>query len=189
MESESNLVKSLSEGNLLAYNTLFRKYSGRLYNFGKGYLKSDEEAKELVQEVFTIIWEKRSDLKEELSFRSYLFMISFNIIRKHFRTRKYLSEYLRTGLTEDIDMHTSQKITYDSLFQYLNELVEKLPLRRKEIFIKSRFEGYSVREISEELKLSHKTVENQLTDALKFIRANLSKENLTTILLLFLFIL
>jgi len=189
VENDSQLVKSLANGNLLAFNTLFRKYSRRVYCFAKSYLKSEHEAEELVQEVFTIIWEKRGDLKEELSFRSYLFMISFNIIRKHFRNRKYLREYLRTGLTDDLDMQTSQKITYDSLYQYLTDLVDKLPLRRKEIFIKSRFEGYSVREISEELNLSHKTVENQLTDALKFIRSNLRKENISLLLFAFLFIL
>ena len=75
------------------------------------------------------------------------------------------------------------------MLQYVSELVEKLPDRRKEIFIKSRFEGYSVKEISEELKLSHKTVENQLTNALKFIRAGLHEENIGLVLFFFLFIL
>jgi RNA polymerase sigma-70 factor (family 1) len=185
---ESKIVGSLSKGNLLAFNTLFKEYSGRLYRFAYGYLKSEEEAEELVQEVFTIIWEKRSDLKAESSFKSYLFTIAFNIIRKHFRSRKYLSEYLREGMASDLDMNTSQKISYDSLYGYLTELVEKLPLRRREIFVKSRFEGYSIREISEELNISHKTVENQLTDALKFIRANLNEEKLSLILFFFLFI-
>ena len=78
----------------------------------------------------------------------------------------------------DLDMQTSQKITYDSLYQYITELVNQLPERRKEIFIKSRFEGLSIKEIAEELKISHKTVENQLTDALKFIRTNLNRESI-----------
>ena len=58
-ERESQLVKSLSDGNLLAFNTLYKEYSGRLYRFAYGYLKSEAESEELVQEVFTIIWEKR----------------------------------------------------------------------------------------------------------------------------------
>jgi RNA polymerase sigma-70 factor (ECF subfamily) len=85
-------------------------------------------------------------------------------------------------------MQTSQKITYDSLYQYITELVNQLPERRKEIFIKSRFEGLSIKEIAEKLKISHKTVENQLTDALKFIRTNLNRENIPVILFFFLFI-
>jgi len=188
MKNESALVKELANGNLLAFNTLFREYSSRLYRFAFGYLKSEDEAEELVQEVFTVIWEKRRDLKEELSFRSYLFTISFNIIRKHFRTRAQLSEYLKSGLVDDLDMQTSQKISYDSLYQYITDLVNLLPERRKIIFIKSRFEGLSIKEIAKELEISHKTVENQLCEALKFIRSNLNHESIALLLLFFLFI-
>jgi RNA polymerase sigma-70 factor (ECF subfamily) len=99
-----------------------------------------------------------------------------------------LSEYFKTGTDTDLDMHTSQKITYDSLYQYITELVNQLPERRKEIFIKSRFEGLSIKEIAEKLKISHKTVENQLTEALKFIRKNLNRENIPVILFFILFI-
>lgn len=71
IKNESLLVQNLSKGNLLAFNTLYNEYSGRLYRFAIGYLKSEAEAEELVQEVFTI-WEKRADLKKELSFKSFL---------------------------------------------------------------------------------------------------------------------
>src|SRR5665647_947302 len=101
IKNESQLVHNLSKGNLLAFNTLYKNYSGRLYRFALGYLKSEDEAEELVQEVFTIIWEKRKDLKEELSFKSFLFTIAFNIIRKHFRTKVYLSEYLKTDISDE----------------------------------------------------------------------------------------
>ena len=181
-------MHKLSKGNLLAFNTLYKEYSGLLYRFALGYLKSEEEAEELVQEVFTRIWEKRADLKEDLSFKSFLFTIAFNIIRKHFRTKAYLSEYFKSGLSDDLDMQTPQKITYDSLYQYIIKLVNQLPERRKEIFIKSRFEGRNIKEIAEELKIGHKTVENQLTDALKFIRTNLNRESISSILFLFLFL-
>src|SRR5664279_3665964 len=116
IENESQLVHNLSRGNLLAFNTLYKEFSGRLYRFAVGYLKSETEAEELVQEVFTIIWEKRADLKEELSFKSCLFTIAFNIIRKHFRTKAYLSDYLKAEISDDLDMQTSHKITYDSLY-------------------------------------------------------------------------
>lgn len=176
------LVKELSKGNLLAFNSLFREYSNRLYRFALGYLKSEDEAEELVQEVFMIIWEKRADLNAELSFKSYLFTISFNIIRKHFRTKSYLVEYLRSEKTDELDLHTAEEVSYNSLYHYITRLVDQLPERRKLIFIKSRFEGLSIREIADELKLSHKTVENQLTDALKYMRANLKKESIFSLL-------
>jgi RNA polymerase sigma-70 factor (family 1) len=176
-KNESHLVHNLSGGNVLAFNRLYHEYCGRLYRFAYGYLKSEEEAEELVQEVFTIIWEKRKELKENLSFKSFLFTIAFNIIRKHFRTKYYLSKYLKSGISSEPDFQPQNNITYNSLHQYVFELVDQLPDRRKEIFIKSRVHGFSIKEISEELRISHKTVENQLTSSLKFIRTCLNREN------------
>ncbi len=174
--NEYLLVRNLSKSNLLAFNSLYNEYSHRLYRFAYGYLKSEEEAEELVQEVFTIIWEKRQALKVELSFKSFLFTIAFNIIRKHFRTKSYLTEYLKTEIRTEWDLQTSNKVIYNSLHKFIFDLVDQLPTRRKEIFIKSRVQGYNIKEIAEELKISHKTVENQITAALKFIRTNLYRE-------------
>jgi RNA polymerase sigma-70 factor (ECF subfamily) len=187
-KEEPALVRELSRGNILAFNTLFRQYGKRLYRFAYGYLKSEDESEELVQEVFTIIWEKRTELREELSFKSFLFTISFNIIRKHFRTRAHLADYINSESSSDSDMRTSQEITYNSLHDYISSLVNELPERRKLIFIKSRFDGLSIKEIADDLKISHKTVENQLTDALKFIRENLNKEGIHALLFFLLFL-
>ncbi|HCI54776.1 MAG TPA: hypothetical protein DFI01_02500 [Bacteroidales bacterium] len=104
IDDERVLVRNLSKGSILAFNTLFRAYSGRLYRFAKGYLRSDEESEEIVQEVFTKIWEKRTELREELSIKSFLFTIAFNLIKKHFRSKAYLSEYLNSRVYSDLDM-------------------------------------------------------------------------------------
>ena len=187
IENEAQLVNGMSQGNILAFNTLFRAYSGRLYRFAYGYLKSEAITEELVQEVFTRIWENRKSLKSEYSFKSYLFTIAFNIIKKQFRREACISEYFRTRVTEDLDLETTKKINYDSLYQFISELVDKLPLRRREIFIKSRFEGLSIKEIADELNISHKTVENQLTDALKFLRNTIRRESIPFVFLFILF--
>jgi RNA polymerase sigma-70 factor (ECF subfamily) len=188
VKDESSLVINLSKGNIISFNTLYYEYSGRIYSFALGYLKSKVEAEEVVQEVFTKIWEKRAELKEGLSFKSYLFTITFNMIKKHFRTKALILKYLKSETKDDVDLQTSQSVTYDSLYQYITELVNQLPDRRKIIFIKSRFDELSIKEIAEELGISHKTVENQLTIALKFIRNSINKENLPAILFLSLFI-
>lgn len=176
LENEDYLIKCLSKGDIHAFNTLFKAYSGRLYHFAKFYLKSNAESEELVQEVFTRVWEKRKGLKHDLSFKSYLFTIAFNIIRKHFRTRHYDNEYLKSLIKTDFDLQTIEKVSFESLYDHLKDLVDRMPSRRREIFIKSRYEGLSIKEISEDMEISHKTVENQLTVALKFIRANLKRE-------------
>jgi RNA polymerase sigma-70 factor (family 1) len=188
-DNEVRLVISLSKGNILAFNALFKEYSSKLYRFAMKYLKSEEDAEELVQEVFTIVWEKRKELKAELSFRSYLFTISFNIIRKHFRTRAMVMEYFRTSNLADIDHKTMESISYESLNEYIKVLIEKLPDKRKDIFIRSRMQGQSIKEIAESLGISHKTVENQISSALKTIRISLEKEGIALVLFFYLFFL
>jgi RNA polymerase sigma-70 factor (ECF subfamily) len=189
LQDESVLVKSVSKGDLTAFSSLYKIYSNRLYRFALGYLKSEEEAEELIQEVFTIIWEKRKELKEELSFRSFLFTIAFNIIKKHFRTRAQLARYLGQAPVSDTDNNTTELTNYNSLKQYIDELVEQLPLKRKEIFIRSRYKGMSIMEIAREMNISHKTVENQITEALRFLRTHLNEENIPLALFVCLFVL
>jgi RNA polymerase sigma-70 factor (family 1) len=185
---ENQLVKSLKKGNVLAFNELFRYYGRRVYHFSFRYLRSEPECEELVQEVFTRIWEKRSELKEDLSFRSYIFTIAFNIIRKYFRRRMQANNYFESQVIEDFNLDTAEKVDFNVLKTKLDSLVSKLPLRRKEIFTKSRFEGLSVKEIAAELNISKKTVENQLTEALRFIRYHLTHEHLTGLLFFCLFV-
>ena len=119
LENEAQLVKSLSKDNILAFNTLFREYSGRLYRFAYGYLKSEAISEELVQEVFTRIWEKRKELKSEL------FTISFDIIKKHFRREAVIAEYFSTRITDDFDLekieHPSQTCI-DNRYQWEDPL-------------------------------------------------------------------
>lgn len=187
-DNESELVLSLSKGSIIAFNQLFRKYSGLLYRFAYGYLKSVNDAEELVQDVFTKIWEKHSELKSDLSFRSYLFTIAFNDIKKVFRMKAMHSEYLDNSLFDDADHSTSQTISYNSLLDHVRELIDQLPEKRKEIFVRSRFEGQSIKEISKEMNISHKTVENQISQALKSLRKNLTKEDVGFCLFFILFI-
>jgi RNA polymerase sigma-70 factor (family 1) len=185
---ENEWVKNLKKGDILAFNELFGYYARRLYHFSFRYLRSEPECEELVQEVFTRIWEKRSELKEDLSFRSYIFTIAFNIIRKHFRSHLQATQYIEQQVMQDFELETAKKVDFNLLKSKLDDLVSKLPSRRKEIFTKSRFEGLSVKEIADEMNISKKTVENQLTEALKFIRNHLTSQHLTGLLFFYLFI-
>lgn len=181
-------MKNLKKGDILAFNELFGYYGRRLYHFSFRYLRSEPECEELVQEVFTRVWEKRSELKEDLSFRSYIFTIAFNIIRKQFRSRMQAGSYLESKAKEDLNLETTENVDFNLLKNKLDDLVSRLPSRRREIFTKSRFEGLSIKEIAEEMNISKKTVENQLTQALRFIRSNLTSEHITGLLFFYLFI-
>ena len=137
--SESELVKALTNGEIKAFNNLFQLYGNRLFRFALGYMKSEPDAEELVQDVFMKIWEKRLELKEDLSFKAYIFTIAFNIIRKYFLKKALTTKYFEHQVIEDMDINTIQNIDYQSTKNLIDRIVDQLPARRKEVFIKSRF--------------------------------------------------
>lgn len=194
MEQEKNtdykLVKSLKKGDLFAFDQLFSKYSKKLYYFAKGYLGSKEDAEGLVQEVFLMVWNKRTELKEHLSFNAFLYTVTYNAIRKYFRKKAREKKYLDKFL-EDYDGKHNKLVTdieYNNLLELANKAIEKLPEKRKIIFQLSRHKGLSNMEIAKRLDISKKTVENQIHSALKFLREQFGKETLFTFLFYYLFI-
>jgi len=185
--TEPELVKALSKGEIRAFNDLFQLYGNRIYRFAIGYMKSQTEAEELVQDVFLKVWERRFELKDNLSFKAYLFTIAFNLIRKHFTKKALMHKYLEKQVLDDFDFDTSQNIDFNSTKKLIDTIVDQLPPKRKIVFIRSRFEGFSVTEIAEELGTSPKTVENQLGEALKFVRDHLKSEKFAVIIFFILF--
>ena len=192
MKTKSNtnkLVRRLKGNDIIAFNELFDEFSSRLYHFAFGYFKSKEDAEELVQDVFTKIWENRTQLKEGYEFQSYLFTIAFNQIKKHFRSKNIMDrylEYFRLNLNEEAVVQPDEE--YRTLTDRVNYLVEQMPDKRRTVFVKSRIEGKNVLKISEEMNISKKTVENHLHAALKYLRLNLTKEHFMGLLFFCLFI-
>ncbi len=183
------LIEELLNGNLKAFDILFNKYAKRLYGFSIRYLKSATEAEELVQDVFFKVWENRNILKKELSFKSYLFTIAYNDILKFFRSNSYHQTYVKEVVDlSELSYNSIESVEYASILDEVDKLIEQLPERRKSIFVKSRKEGKSSKEIAEELNLSAGTVDNNISEALKFLRENLKYESLGGLLFLTLFI-
>jgi RNA polymerase sigma-70 factor (ECF subfamily) len=184
------MVASLQKGSLPAFESLFKNYSQKLYRFSYSYLKSETEAEDLVQEVFLKLWENRSSLKTGMSFQSYLFTIAFNSIRKSFN-KKAKQEKFRVDLFEFLSAeNTSLEIRpdFDSLILKLDSLIEQMPDRRKEIFLKRKKEGKSVRDIAEEMDVSPKTVENQITEAMNYLKKEFDKDRVSGMLFFYVFI-
>ena len=183
------LVERLQKGDVEAFDLIYEKYSGKLYAFGLKYLKSTEEAEELVQSVFLKLWENYKILKKELSFKSYLFTIAYNDICKLFRKRNYRQKFIDDTLYENSQFSSEieEGIDYHSVLEQVELIVNKLPEKQKTIFLKSRKEGKSTKEIAEEVGLSPGTVDNYISESLKFIRSRLRKANMPVLLLFSLF--
>jgi RNA polymerase sigma-70 factor (ECF subfamily) len=188
---DNELVERLQKGDVEAFDLIYEKYSGKLYAFGLKYLRSTAEAEELVQSVFLKVWENYKSLKKESSLKSYLFTIAYNDICKLFRKRNYLQKFIADTLYKNSQSssETEDGIDYQSVLERVQQIVDKLPERQKTIFLKSRQEGKSTKEIAEEVNLSPGTVDNYISEALKFIRSRLHNENLPVLLFFSLFFL
>lgn len=186
---DSKLVERLQKGDIEAFDMLYEKYSGKLYSFGLKYLRSVEEAEELVQSVFLKVWGNYKNLNKELSFKSYLFTIAYNEICNLFRERNYHRKFIDdTQIKESSSSPAIEdRIDLQFVLDRVRKIVDKLPDRQKTIFLKSRQEGKSTKQIADELGLSPGTIDNYISSSLKFIRTRLHKENLTILLLLVLF--
>jgi RNA polymerase sigma-70 factor (ECF subfamily) len=189
--ADSELVERLQKGDVVAFDLIYEKYSGKLYAFGLKYLRSTAESEELVQSIFLKLWENYRNLKKESSFKSYLFTIAYNDICKLFRKRNYLQKFVSETLYENSQSssETENDIDYQSVLERVKQIVDKLPERQKTIFLKSRQEDKSTKEIAKEVGLSPGTIDNYISESLKFIRNRLHNEELSIFLFFSLFFL
>jgi RNA polymerase sigma-70 factor (family 1) len=188
---DNELVERLQKGDLESFDLIYDKYSGKLYAFGLKYLRSKEEAEELVQSVYLKLWENHKNLRIELSFKSYLFTIAYNDICKLFRKRYYNQKFINDTLYENhqATSKSEDELDFKSLMERVQKIIDKLPDRQKDIFVKSRQEGKSSKEIAEEVGLTSGTVDNYISESLKFIRIRLRNEDFALLLFFSLFFL
>ncbi len=189
MESEDRIyLEALKNEDFSAFETLFRKYAERLYAFVLSITKEPYIAEEVTQLVFIKIWEQRERISEHLSFKSFLFSIAYNETISWLR--KENAEKRRIQIVGQVSSFVSNEtnftIEFNSIHSLANELISNLPEKRREIFKLSREQGYSNKEIAEILGISVKTVENQITAALKTLREKLGDKEMLGILFYFL---
>lgn len=189
-ENEILLVKALKKGDAEAFDRLFSLYGNRIYRFSLGYMKSKEEAEEVVQEVFLRIWKNRKTLNPELSFKAYLFKIAWHFILEYFEKADRRRAYQEQLIEESVNFTpgNEERLNYQLLLEKVEQLIEQLPPRQKEILVKRRKVGLAVKEIASQLGIAPKTVENHLTEALKTIRKQLGEDNVSAMLFFILFV-
>ena len=171
---EKDLLKQLKLSDHKAFNSLYELYWRQVYNFCRLYLNNHTVAEEVVQEVFITLWESRSSINEEENFKGLLFIITRNRIFNHHRKSVNEDFYKMTVLSAmENSYNMEEEIEARNLSDYIDRLINELPPRRREIFNLSRKEHKSYKEIAGELGISEKTVENQISEALKYLKKNL----------------
>jgi RNA polymerase sigma-70 factor (family 1) len=189
LDTDNELIEKLRIGDVEAFDRVYQRYAGKLYAFSLKYLKSKEDAEELVQSVFLKVWEHQKNLKKDTSFKSYLFTIAYNEICNLFRRRKYQQNFIAKIETESLvaSGETEDQIEFQFVLEQVDQIIARLPEKQKTIFLKSRQEGKSTKEIADELGLSPGTVDNYISESLKFIRTNLKDKHFSILLFISLF--
>ncbi len=184
---EKVLFENIKKGNLTSFETIFHQYYGFLCSYAEKIIKNSSAAEEIVQDFFVRFWEKREQISIQTSLKSYFFSSIKNLCLNHIQHQKIrekhkltiVSEYKTSDLLDDVFVEID-------LAKKIEESIQSLPEKRREIFRLSRESGLKYHEIAKKLNISLKTVETQMSLAIKYLRDKL-KDYLTIMLMLLYF--
>ncbi|TKG89627.1 RNA polymerase sigma-70 factor [Puteibacter caeruleilacunae] len=177
--NELFIVQRMMEGDRKAFRYFFDQYYADLCNFVNIYVRDEQVAEEVVQDIFVYFWENRERININQSVKSYLFSASKNRSLNHLRNLKGQEEK-KTELVRNNDLSDDRPEKYlelEELQSLLNQAIDTLPEKCREIYQLSRDQELSNKEIAQQLDISVKTVENQITIALKKIKVFLQPYN------------
>lgn len=172
-QDEHILIAAVKQADMQAFETLFERYQPSLFRTVVYQMRDADAAHDIVQETFVRVWQHRASLKPSLSFQALLYRISTNLMRDHFRhtdTRQRTATEVPPPLPPagaDPVEATRHALLSEELRRVLREV---LPERCRAVFELSRLEGLPTAEIAERMRISQKTVEHQLTKALRLLR-------------------
>lgn len=176
-QSDEQLLKYIGKGDRKAFEYFFRRYWESLFAAALQRLQSEDLAKDVLQELFVELWEKRETLNIHSNVSGYLFTALkhriINKIKAEATREKY--EKMVTHFYEINDFATEHQFSRNYIREEMDKRVEQLPDRCQEVFELSRIEQLSHKEIGEQLNISPKTVENHIGRALKVLRPYLKR--------------
>lgn len=149
-------------------------------------LRDENAAKDLVQDLFTSIWEKSDLIRDNVGISSYLYVASRNRVLNYIQRGKTKSDYLAEigKYSLQVSDETLEMLDEKDLMLLITDEIAKLPTKMREVFELSRLEDLSHREIAERLNVSESTVKKQVQNALKILKVRLSDYHSLGVLLL-----
>lgn len=178
-EEEIGLLKKMSLGDEQAFRQLFDTYYKYLTVTAYRYLNDGEKAKDFAQDVFVDLWNRREEIQISFELKAYLRKAVVNKSLNYLKREKRIDFSEPSTLPETpVDAIASKQIEADEMQAIIQSTVDKLPNKCRIVFCMSRFEEKSHKEIAAELGISTKTIENQITRALKSIRQAIAQHSL-----------
>lgn len=171
--SDLELIRMLKSGDEAAYTEIFFRYNRLLYAHAYKMLGDKEEARDVVQEIFALLWKNRLDfiLKDNLG--GFLYTTTRNRILDLFSRKAVISNYIKSiePLIHRTEASADHLIRTNELTTIIEKEIDLLPIKMKLVFNLSRKGNLSHKEIAAQLNLTEKTVKNQVNNALKVLRS------------------
>lgn len=173
-KDDPELILAIKNGDHKAFKTFFEKYHTYLYHFLLKKGISEQQAKELVQQAFVMIWEKRASIDATKSLKAFLFRIAYTRMLNVFRdTAKF-------DANADIESKESESsseelIETEELGKAIESSIASMPEKRQAVFRLCFIQEFTYKEAAEFLQVSVKTIENHMGLALKDLRKKLEK--------------
>ena len=178
--ASKEIVQKIISGNKPSFESVYRYFYPRLNYFARQYLLDAEASKNIVQDVFTELWDKRETLQHDTNLNAWLFTVTKNKSLKaisQFKSRQNYESYIKSRELyinyKSLDDFDTSTFVFEELQTQIKAALEKLTPACRKVFEMSRFEDKKNREIAEELNLSIKTVEAQISKALRSLKADL----------------
>lgn len=173
------LLTSLQKGDEEAFAYVFKTFYSPLFNYAGRILRDEEQANDVVQDTFCRLYENRSNITIHISLKSYLYRSVYNNCIDLIRHKKVANAYVDAKM---LDFYFSRiiqlpeaelKMLDEDIGEAIREAIAHLPERCRQIFCLSKLEGLSNKQIAEQLGISVKTVETQMTTAFVRLRKEL----------------
>jgi len=167
---ETECLRKLAKGDHRSYEILFLYYHPKIHHFLCGFIKNDDEAFDMTQDIFYKVWTNRQSMGEVTSFKAYLFSMARHIIYNHYEHNLVKEKYAVKQLQQNSEYHLEEEFYAQELSLFIDLVVDQMPEQRKNIFKMSRKDGLSSEEIANRLNLNKRTVENHISNALNDLR-------------------
>ena len=170
INQEETILRGLRQGEEASYRALFEQYYPVLVTFVLRYVADLDQAQELVQEVFIKLYQKREALHITQSLKSYLFKAVYHQCLNTLKQAQLRQQHQQQAAQERPDADDADHLVEAESIQRIYQAIEALPEQCRRIFTLNRFEGMSNQAIADHLGLSKRTVETQISKALKLLR-------------------
>lgn len=170
---DKKILLQLHHGDMKAFEFVYHHSVGRIYNFIRSIVKDEVTSKDLTQDLFLQIWDKRENINCDDNFEGYLFRVCRNMVYHYIRRELLSQSYLisqdeKSDLATQNDMDTELDAKF--LENYIVELIQELPEARRRVFMMYWKQELNYKEIAGQLSISEKTVATQVQRSLKYLR-------------------